>query len=93
MPCNKSYFLLVHSSLQHSPAEVEMTVLFLRRARLDEGPTEGWWHPRERNLEEMVQLEGVFRGHENAVESEATDGSRFRNEFVFRGELDNTQMD
>lgn len=54
--------LLVHSSLQqgqleevaYSPLEPGMTALFLRRMRLGEGPTEGWQHLLEINLEEVT---------------------------------------
>lgn len=64
----------------------------MRRVRLDEGPAEGWQHLLEANLEERTQLDGVFRGHKNTGDSDATDGLRFLKEFVCRGELDNTQM-
>ena len=36
----------------------------------------------EKNLGEMTQADGVFRGHKNAMDSESTDGSRCFREFV-----------
>ena len=60
-----------------------MTLLFLTRVKLDEGPAK----ERQRllgkkNLGEMTQADGVFRGHKNAMDSESTDGSRCFSEFV-----------
>lgn len=75
----------------YGPLEARIATLFLRRTKIDEGPAEGWQHMLEIKLEEMPEL-SVFGDHKNFVDSGSTDGSRFLNECILWGELDNTEM-